>query len=117
MLAGEFVFCELFGANNCEAASPWAALRCCSRFRSARTCAWGSLLLDAPIADVALSLVLFAPDDQDALREKAMQSQGHDASGSKTKDFRAGAFLTGRRRRVFLPGRANIAERVRCAAR
>jgi len=35
MLAGAFVLRELVGANDFEAASPWVALLCCPRFRSA----------------------------------------------------------------------------------
>jgi len=35
MREGVFVLRELVGANNCEAASPWAALLCCPRLDGA----------------------------------------------------------------------------------
>jgi hypothetical protein len=41
------------------------------------------------------------PDDQDALRRTAKQNQDHNASGGKTKTFRAETLLTGRRRPAF----------------
>jgi hypothetical protein len=117
MLAGVFMLCELVGATTCEAASPRAALRCCPRFRGAGTSARGSLLLDAPIVDVTRSFVV-RPNDQDALRENGDAKPRPRRKWRQNKDFsRRNLFLTGGVGALFLPSRANIAERMRCVAR
>lgn len=83
LLAGVFVLCDLDGANDCGAASPWAAspwvaVLCCPGF------------LDAPIVDVAPSLVLFALTIRTHLRENGEANQDRNVSGGRTCSLCAG---------------------------
>jgi hypothetical protein len=67
---------------------------------------------------MARSLVLFALTIRTHCSRAAMQNQDHNASGSKNKDFRAGGFFDRpAKATLFLPLRANIAEREQCVAR